>query len=121
MENPKGVAKPCDPALNLLTLTIILANDSIHVNHDICLLQELIPSRRKWELGRWGWRGGRGLRRFFGVVALVMGIALAGWILYNLFIERQPETQGKSPLPAILIAAAFIYVGVKWIRRETAG
>jgi hypothetical protein len=46
---------------------------------------------------------------------VVMGIALAGWVAYNLLVERQPEAQGTSPVPAIIFAAALIGVGGKWV------
>lgn len=61
------------------------------------------------------------MKRLFGAIVLLMGVALAAWIFYNLFIERLPEAQGKSPVGAILLAALFIYVGVMWLRGKTAG
>ena len=51
---------------------------------------------------------------------LILGVSLVGWILYNLLIERLPETQGKSPLPALGFAAALLYVGFNWVRGKTA-
>lgn len=43
------------------------------------------------------------MRRIFGVILLLMGLGLAGWIGYNLLIERLPQTQDLNPAPAILI------------------
>ena len=61
------------------------------------------------------------IRRCSGVFVLLMGLMLAGWIFYNLFIQRLPETQGRSPLGAIFVAGAFIYVGFRWMRGQSAG
>ena len=33
---------------------------------------------------------------FFGLICLVAGIAIIGWVLYNLFVERQKEYTGPS-------------------------
>ena len=60
------------------------------------------------------------IRRLAGVAVVMLGVILGGWVAYNLFIHRLPETQGRSPIPAIAISAVFIYVGVKWIRGKVA-
>src|SRR5262249_19749496 len=51
------------------------------------------------------------MKRELGVVALLMGSAILAWAGYNLLIERQPEATG-SPLPALGVSAATIYVGI---------
>jgi hypothetical protein len=51
---------------------------------------------------------------------LLMAAALLGWIGYNLFVERLPETRGISPLPGLAFLAGLIYVGVHWVRGKTA-
>ncbi len=61
------------------------------------------------------------MKSVFGVIALLMGSTILLWVGYNLLIERQPETQGRSPLPAIVVSAAMIFVGVKWVRGNQAG
>lgn len=54
------------------------------------------------------------MKKLFGVLAVTIGVAIAGWVLYNTFIERQPEYRpGVKPLG---FAAAMIGVGVYWIR-----
>ena len=53
------------------------------------------------------------MKRVFGVIALVMGLGLFAWLGYNLFIEMQPEAEGRSPIPAALLASAFIFGGAK--------
>jgi hypothetical protein len=61
------------------------------------------------------------IRRFLGVIIFLFGLILAGWIAYNLFVQRLPEAQGRSPIVPSLVAVGFLYVGWKWIRGETAG
>jgi len=61
------------------------------------------------------------MRRIFGVIICTFGLTLAGWVAYNLFIERLPETEGTSPLPAIVVSGLALYVGYKWVNGEQAG
>jgi hypothetical protein len=61
------------------------------------------------------------MKRVLGGLIFALGVILSVWVIYNLFVNRLPETQGKSPIPAIFVAAGFIYVGVKWMKGETAG
>lgn len=56
------------------------------------------------------------MRRVFGGFILLLGVMLAGWIAYNLLVQRLPATQGRSPFVPIGAAAGFIYVGWKWVR-----
>ena len=60
------------------------------------------------------------MRRIAGVFVLLMGVILAAWMFYNLFIQRLPETQGRPILPPLLLCIGLIFVGVKWIRGLTA-
>ena len=50
-------------------------------------------------------------------VACLFGLTLLGWIGYNLFIERLPATQGRNPLPAVILSFACLGVGYKWMSR----
>jgi len=61
------------------------------------------------------------MKRVFGFIIFLMGLTLAGWVGYNLLIERLPATKGRSPLPAILVAAAFLFVGFRWMKGRQAG
>lgn len=61
------------------------------------------------------------VRRILGLIIFLLGLGLAGWIFYNLFIERLPETQGRNPLPAIVVSAALVFVGYRWMRGKQAG
>ena len=47
-----------------------------------------------------------------GSVLIAFGLALALWVLFNLFIELQPEASRTSPAPAIFFSSALIAVGV---------
>jgi hypothetical protein len=55
----------------------------------------------------------RGLFRF---LSLVFGLVLAGWLVYNFAIERQPETEGMSPWPAVALTALLLYGGLWGLR-----
>ena len=59
-------------------------------------------------------------KRILGFILFLTGFALAGWIGYNLLIERLPATEGRNPLPAILFALALLFVGFKWMKGRSA-
>ncbi len=61
------------------------------------------------------------MRRVFGVIVFLLGLGLTGWIAYNVLIERLPEAQGRNPLPGMITATAFLYVGYKWMMGRQAG
>jgi hypothetical protein len=48
-----------------------------------------------------------------GSILIAFGLALALWVLFNLFIELQPEASRTSPAPAIFFSSALIAVGVQ--------
>ena len=58
------------------------------------------------------------MKKLLGVLALAMGCCFALWIGYNLFIERLPETKGKSPFFSIILTVLFFYQGRKWLRGD---
>ena len=60
------------------------------------------------------------MKRIAGAFILLMGVVLAAWMFYNLFIHRLPEAQGRPVAPPLLVCSGLIYVGVKWLRGETA-
>lgn len=53
-----------------------------------------------------------------GFILIALGVALALWVLFNLFIALQPEASRTSPAPAIFFSSALIAVGVN---RATGG
>ena len=61
------------------------------------------------------------LKRIFGGFIFLIGLALLGWIAYNLLVGMQPEARGRNPLPALVLAAGAIYVGARWLfaKRKT--
>lgn len=56
------------------------------------------------------------MKKFLGVIALVLGLGLGTWIGYNYLVEMQPEARGRNPVPAMLLTAGFLYQGRKWLR-----
>ncbi|MCW3097794.1 MAG: hypothetical protein JWL77_3412 [Chthonomonadaceae bacterium] len=60
------------------------------------------------------------MKRVAGGFILLMGVILAAWMFYNIFIHRLPEAQGRPILPPLLVCIGFIYVGAKWLRGQTA-
>ena len=60
------------------------------------------------------------MKRIAGGCILLMGVSLAAWMFYNVFIHRLPEAQGRSFLLPLLVCIGFVYVGVKWLRGQTA-
>jgi hypothetical protein len=56
------------------------------------------------------------MKKILGALVALMGLGLATWVAYNLFIDMQPEAEGKKPLIPILLSIGMLYVGVKWMR-----
>lgn len=61
------------------------------------------------------------IRRLFGVPILCLGLALGGWMLYNLFIERMVEAEGRPTFVGAMLSIGLLYVGTQWIRGKAAG
>ena len=61
------------------------------------------------------------VKRVFGAFILLFGLALLGWIAYNLFVQMQPEARGRNPLPALVFSAGAIFIGARWLfaKRKT--
>jgi len=60
------------------------------------------------------------IRRIGGAFTLLVGLSLMGWIFYNLFIHRMPETEGRPIVGPIGVTVLLIYVGSRWIMGKTA-
>jgi uncharacterized membrane protein HdeD (DUF308 family) len=56
------------------------------------------------------------MRLVFGVLMILIGVGLLGWIAFNQFVEMQPQAEGKSPLVGSALAALMIFSGVVRIR-----
>lgn len=56
------------------------------------------------------------MKKFLGVIALLMGLGLGSWIAYNFLVEMQPEARGRKPAPAIILTVGLLYQGQKWLR-----
>ena len=49
---------------------------------------------------------------FWGVLLLLMGLALLGWVAYNLFVEMQPSARGRSPVVAVSFGMGLVGTGI---------
>ena len=49
-----------------------------------------------------------------GLTALALGLAIFGWILYNLLVERQP--QFVFQLVALPVPFALVVISAKWLK-----
>lgn len=56
------------------------------------------------------------MKKLLGVIALLMGLGLGGWLAYNYLVEMQPEARGQNPAIAGLVAVGLLYQGQKWLR-----
>lgn len=52
----------------------------------------------------------------FGLTSITIGFAIIAWVLYNTFVERQPEYTGSTPWMSFGIAPAAIAFGASVIR-----
>ena len=59
----------------------------------------------------------------FGIACIAIGLVLIGWILYNLFVERQPEFRmsGSLLLPPLLVLFGAGWAGDAFRRRRPGG
>ncbi|RCU52405.1 MULTISPECIES: hypothetical protein [Corallincola] len=59
------------------------------------------------------------LGKLFGIICLGLGLILGGWIGYNLFIEVQPEAEGRNPLLPIVLTIGLLYVGISRLKGDS--
>lgn len=55
------------------------------------------------------------MKPLFGALALVMGLALAAWMGYYVLVRPLPPGQGVNFVGLVPLAAAMIYVGIRWV------
>ena len=58
----------------------------------------------------------RPLRGIFGVLAIVIGLAIIAWIGYNEFVERLPQYTGFHWWEPFGIAPLLVSTGWYWLR-----
>ena len=58
--------------------------------------------------------------RILGAICLVTGLAVLGWLAYNLLIERQPEFTGVWSWQQVLVPVLLVVYGYRWARRPLA-
>ena len=59
------------------------------------------------------------LKKLFGLLILLIGVSILGWIAYNYLVAMQPEARGRNPLPAVIFSGAAIWIGGKWLVSKT--
>lgn len=57
----------------------------------------------------------------FGLTAVLLGLALAAWLLYNFLVERQEASEGRNPLPAVGLTGVCLFVGIHRLRLAIRG
>jgi hypothetical protein len=57
----------------------------------------------------------------FGFLSLALGAAPAAWVLYNTFVERQPEYIEPPPFRSFTLAALLAGFGVTLLRLSARG
>jgi hypothetical protein len=53
----------------------------------------------------------------FGLISLAIGLALIGWVLYNVFVERMPSYRSDTWLPSFGIGPLLVLFGWRQLRR----
>lgn len=60
-------------------------------------------------------------RRILGVIALLIGVALIGWFIYNQFWPTEEFKTGFRSIIQLVFSIACLIVGWKWFRYEGKG
>src|SRR5690606_18916109 len=55
----------------------------------------------------------RGPQALFGLVTLLIGLAIIAWVLYNSFVERQPQYRGG--FLTFGVSTLFVAMGWSWL------
>lgn len=53
----------------------------------------------------------------WGVLLILLGGGLLGWILFNLFVHMQPAAAGKNPTTPAAFSVLLLVVGVGRVRK----
>lgn len=53
----------------------------------------------------------------FGVLAIVIGLAIGAWLIYNILIERQEEFHAPVRLKAYLFPVVMVVVGAGMVKK----
>lgn len=59
-------------------------------------------------------------KRFAGFLLFAIGISLATWMSYSLFVEPQAATREHNPVSGIVLSVGSLFVGYKWTRGQQA-
>ncbi|KFN49166.1 hypothetical protein P873_11975 [Arenimonas composti TR7-09 = DSM 18010] len=70
------------------------------------------PPGGRW--GPWAVRLAAAPKALFGLISLGIGVAIVAWLLWNLFVARQPEFQWTS-LYGLFVPLGLIVLGQRWL------
>jgi hypothetical protein len=57
------------------------------------------------------------MRRRVGLIVFLLGLLIAAWIVYSLFVARTPQASSQNAMPAIVVAVGFLFFGYLWMKR----
>jgi len=55
-------------------------------------------------------------RLVFGSLAVLFGLSIIAWVLYNYVVGRQPEFTGPRLFSGFGVALPMLTVGIYWLR-----
>ncbi len=67
-----------------------------------------------------GWGLGSILRRVFGAIAIVFGVAILGFTVYRVLTEGLDSRLARGAVRALAASIAFLIVGIRWVVAGTA-
>ena len=50
-----------------------------------------------------------------GIIVILLGITILGWVGFNLFVEKQEAAKGRKPFAPIVLSCVMIFTGRKWL------
>lgn len=56
------------------------------------------------------------MKRVLGGASLLFGIVLGCWVLYSVFLVKDPTGQVRRPFSAIALSIGMVIAGTKWLR-----
>ena len=56
-------------------------------------------------------------RRRIGLIVFILGVLLAAWIGYDLFLDGKPPAPGQNVVPGIITAVCLLFFGFLWSKR----
>lgn len=57
------------------------------------------------------------MRRRIGQIIFLLGLLLAAWIGYDLFLDGKPPAPGQNVLPGVITSVCLLFFGFLWMKR----